>query len=156
PVGHVPAGDISVQLGDTVFCDVGVVYQGYRSDMQRTWYLLRSGESAPPTEVQHGWQTLMRAVDAGVKQLVLGKKGWQVDAAARRQIVKGGYAEPTFAFGHHLGTNAHDGGVVLGPRWERYGKAPSLPVEVDQIFAVEYGLPTGEAGWVSVEDDVRI
>ncbi|MBA3824627.1 MAG: aminopeptidase P family protein [Ktedonobacterales bacterium] len=156
PVGHVPAGDIAAELGDTVFCDVGVAYEGYRSDMQRTWYLLRPGETAPPSEVAHAWGTLMRAVTAGVKHLVPGNKGWQVDAAARRQIVQGGFAEPSFAFGHHLGANAHDGGVVLGPRWERYGKAPSLPIEAEQVFAVEYGIPSGAAGWVSVEDDVRI
>ncbi len=156
PVGHVPAGDIAAEVGDTVFCDVGVAYQGYRSDMQRTWYLLRPSETAPPTEVGHAWATLQRAVDAGVRQLIPGNKGWQVDAAARRQIVRGGFAAPAFAFGHHLGANAHDGGVVLGPKWERYGKAPSLPIELDQVFAVEYGIPTGAAGWVSVEDDARI
>jgi Xaa-Pro aminopeptidase len=158
PVGHVPAGDIPAAPGDLIFCDVGVVYEGYRSDMQRTWYVLRPGETQPPANVQHAWQALMAAVQEGVNRLRPGNKGWQVDAAARRTLVSHGFAEPTFAFGHHLGANAHDGGVVLGPRWERYGKAPQLPIEVDQVFAVEYGIPTGDPylGWVSVEDDVRI
>jgi Xaa-Pro aminopeptidase len=158
PVGHVPAGDIAAEPGDLIFCDVGVVVDGYRSDMQRTWYLLRPDEDRAPANVQHAWDTLMAAVTAGVKKLVPGNKGWQVDAAARKAIVEGGFAAPTFAFGHHLGANAHDGGVVLGPKWERYGRAPLYPIEQDQVFAVEYGIPTSDPylGWVSVEDDVRI
>ena len=158
PVGHVPAGNIAAEPGDVIFCDVGVVYEGYRSDMQRTWYMLRAGEDHAPANVQHAWDTLMAAVTAGVKKLVPGNKGWQVDAAARKVIVDRGFAAPEFAFGHHLGANAHDGGVVLGPRWERYGRAPQYPVEIDQVYAVEYGIPTHEPylGWVSVEDDLRI
>lgn len=158
PVGHVPAGDIPAEMGDLIFCDVGVVFEGYRSDMQRTWYLLKPGETSAPANVQHAWQTLRSAIDSGVSKLVSGNKGWQVDAAARRAIVKGGYAEPQFAFGHHLGANAHDGGVVLGPRWERYGRAPQYPIEVNQVYAVEYGIPVHDPylGWVSVEDDLLI
>jgi Xaa-Pro aminopeptidase len=158
PVGHAPAADIAAEAGDLVFCDVGVVCQGYRSDMQRTWYLLKPGEDRAPAYVQDAWRTLRKAVDAGVKQLRPGAKGWQVDAAARKVIARSGYQEPPFAFGHHLGANAHDGGVVLGPRWERYGRAPSYVIEADQVFAVEYGFPTRDPyrGWVSVEDDLRI
>src|SRR5579875_1031593 len=69
PVGHVPAGDVPAEPGDLVFCDVGVAYEGYRSDMQRTWYLLKPGETRPPANVQHAWDTLQAAVAAGVKKL---------------------------------------------------------------------------------------
>ncbi len=158
PVGHVPAGDIPAEQGDTIFCDVGVIYEGYHSDMQRTWYLLRSDETHAPANVQQAWDTLMAAMEAGVKQLRPGRKGWQVDAAARSTIVGRGLPEPAFAFGHHVGSNVHDGAGVLGPRWERYGRAPFYPIEAGQVYAVEYGLATGDpyAGWVSVEDDVRV
>ncbi len=158
PVGHVPAGDIAAETGDLIFCDVGVVYEGYRSDMQRTWYLLRPDEDHPPANIQIAWDTLMSAVKAGVRQLRPGKRGWQVDAAARRAIRDAGFPEPEFAFGHHLGTNAHDGGGVLGPRWERYGKAPQYPIEVGQVYAVEYAIPSSYPyqGWVSVEDDLQV
>lgn len=158
PVGHVPAGDIPAEAGDLIFCDVGVVYAGYRSDMQRTWYLLKPGEEQPPANVQRAWDALMAAVAAGVRKLTPGTPGWHVDAAARKALTARGFPEPPFAFGHHLGANAHDGGVVLGPRWERYGRAPYLPIVEDQVFAVEYGIPTSDPylGWVSVEDDLRI
>lgn len=158
PVGHVPAGDIPAAPGDLLFCDVGVVCEGYRSDMQRTWYLPRPGETQPPANVQRAWDTLMRAVAAGVAQLRPGRQGWQVDAAARRAITRGGFPAPEFAFGHHLGSTAHDGAGVLGPRWERYGRAPRFPIEVGQVYATEYAIPTSDpfVGWVSVEDDLQI
>ena len=158
PVGHVPAGDIPAAPGDLIFCDVGVVYAGYRSDMQRTWYMLRPGETRAPANVQQAWDTLMAAMTAGVAKLTPGNKGWQVDAAARDAIVKRGFPAPQFAFGHHLGRNAHDGAGVLGPKWERYGRAPLFPIAVGQVYAVEYGIPTSDpyVGWVSVEDDLHI
>lgn len=158
PVGHVAPGNVPATPGDVMFCDVGVVYEGYRSDMQRTWYMLRSGETSAPANVQRAWDALMAAVEAGVRQLRPNHKGWQVDAAARKVIVDRGFPAPEFAFGHHLGANAHDGGVVLGPRWERYGRAPTYRIEPDQIFATEYAIPTSDPylGWVSVEDDLRI
>ncbi len=158
PVGHVPAGNIPAAPGDLIFCDVGVVYDGYRSDMQRTWYLLRPDESRPPDNVRRAWEALMAAVTAGVARMRPGSKGWQVDAAARAQVVKHGFAEPPFAFGHHLGANAHDGAGVLGPRWERYGRAPFYPIEASNVFATEYALPTSDpyVGYVSVEDDLQV
>ncbi|MDQ2830023.1 MAG: hypothetical protein M3Y74_13365, partial [Chloroflexota bacterium] len=45
-------------------------------------------------------------------------------------------AEPQFAFGHHLGRTAHDGGGTLGPRWPRYGATPELLVEEGNVFAL--------------------
>jgi len=158
PVGHVPAGDIAAQPGDTLFCDVGVIFEGYCSDMQRSWYLLRDDEDQAPPHVQNAWNVLMKAAEAGVAMMRPGTPCWKVDAAARQQIVKGGYPAPEFAFGHNLGANAHDGGGVLGPKWERYGKAPTYPIEVGQVYAVEYAVPTHDpyVGWVSVEDNLRV
>jgi Xaa-Pro aminopeptidase len=158
PVGHGVVGDIPAQPGDLIFCDVGVVFDGYRSDMQRTWYLAREGEERPPANVQRAWDALMAAVKAGVAKLRPGNVGWQVDAAARREIVKRGFPAPEFAFGHHLGASVHDGAGVLGPRWERYGRAPYFPLEASNVFATEYAIPTSDpfAGWVSVEDDLQV
>ncbi len=156
--GHVGPGDIAAQPGHLIFVDFGVRLDGYCSDLQRTFYLLHPDEERPPAAVQDTFDTLLGAIDAGAAALRPGVAHWQVDAAARRALVDVGYAEPQFAFGHHLGRTAHDGGGTLGPRWPRYGKTPELLVEEGNVFALEFAVPCREPGhgWVSLEENVLI
>jgi len=58
--------------------------------------------------------------------------------------------------GHQVGRNAHDGGVILGPRWERYGDAVAGEVEVGNVFTLELNVRTEAYGQVSLEEDVLV
>ncbi|MFX1595860.1 MAG: M24 family metallopeptidase, partial [Promethearchaeota archaeon] len=60
------------------------------------------------------------------------------------------------ALGHQIGTNAHDGGVLLGPLWERYGDSPKGIVEEGNIFTLELYVKTKDYGMVSLEEDIVI
>ncbi|MBX0330783.1 Xaa-Pro peptidase family protein [Oscillochloris sp. ZM17-4] len=156
PLGHVaPQPHITVQPGHLVHMDLGVIKEEYCSDIQRMWYVLRPGESAPPAEVQRAWETVIAAIDAGAAALRPGVYGWQVDAAARKVIVDAGYPEYRHALGHGLGRACHDGGPLLGPRWARYGSAPDQLVEVGHIYTLELGVPT-PAGYLALEEDVVV
>ena len=66
-----------------------------------------------------------------------------------------GYEEYLHALGHGLGRACHDGGTLLGPRWERYGDSPEGLVEVGNVFTLELGIQT-EAGYVGLEEDVLV
>jgi Xaa-Pro aminopeptidase len=79
-----------------------------------------------------------------------------VDAASRAAVEKHGFPEPLFAFGHNLGRVAHDGGGVLGPRWERYGKAPEVLVESSNVFAVEMDLEAPGYGLIGLEEEAVV
>ena len=70
-------------------------------------------------------------------------------------IVDGGYPEYMHAFGHGLGRACHDGGPLLGPRWERYGNTPDMQIEVGNIYTLELGVITS-AGYVGLEEDVLV
>lgn len=156
--GHVGPSDIAAAPGHLIFVDLGVRLDGYCSDLQRSFYLLADGEERPPAAVLDCFETLLGALDAGAAALRPGVAHWQVDAAARTALVTAGYEEPRFAFGHHLGRTAHDGGGTLGPHWERYGTTPDLPVEAGNVFALEFAVPCPEAGhgWVSLEENVLV
>jgi Xaa-Pro aminopeptidase len=158
PIGHVGPSDITAQPGHLIFVDLGVCIDGYCSDLQRTYYLLRQGESSPPPAVQAAFDAVWRALGAGAAALQPGVAHWQVDRAARDVLIAAGYPEPQFAFGHHLGRAAHDGGGTLGPRWERYGETPGFPVEAGNVFALEFAVPCAEPGhgWVSLEENVAV
>ncbi len=150
-----PRDDILVAPGHLVHIDLGVQQEGYCSDIQRMWYVRRPGEDAPPPDIQRAFATVVQAIDAGAAALRPGVRGYEVDAAARRVIVDSGYAEYQHALGHGLGRACHDGGTLLGPRWERYGTMPEGIVETGNVFTLELGVQTA-AGYLGIEEDVVV
>jgi Xaa-Pro aminopeptidase len=154
--GHArPRADIHVEPGHLVHIDLGVKQAGYCSDLQRMWYVRRTGEKAPPESVQRALATVVRAIEAGAAALKPGVRGYEVDAAARRVVVEAGYPEFKHGLGHGLGRAVHDGGTMLGPRWPCYGKTPERIVEPGNVFTLELGVAT-EAGYLGLEEDVLV
>jgi Xaa-Pro aminopeptidase len=150
-----PRADIQVEPGHLVHVDLGVSKDGYCSDLQRMWYVRRPGEQGPPENIGKAFATVIRAIEAGAKALRPGVRGHEVDAAARAVVVGEGYPEYKHALGHSVGRAVHDGGTLLGPRWERYGQTPDGRVEVGNVYTLELGLDT-EAGYVGIEEDVVV
>lgn len=155
-VGHAAPGELQTRRGELLHVDFGVSRDDYCSDLQRVWYLLEDGETTPPDDVQRAWDALWAAVDAGIAALRPGIAGWQVDAAARETLASAGYPEPMYSLGHQLGRTAHDGGTLLGPRWDRYGSAPLGIVEPGNVFTVEYGTSVPGRGYIGLEEDVVV
>lgn len=154
--GHgAPRPDLFVQPGHLVHVDLGVQYDGYCSDLQRMWYVRRPGEDRAPPEVERAFATVIQAIEASAAALKPGVQGYQVDQIAREVIVDAGYEEYRHALGHGLGRACHDGGTLLGPRWERYGTTPEGIVEAGNVFTLELGLFTS-AGYVGIEEDVLV
>ena len=85
-----------------------------------------------------------------------GAISWKVDDAARSYIVANGYPEYPHALGHQLGKAAHDGGVGLMPKWERYGSLPYGRLEAGQVFTIEPRLPIEGYGVATIEEIVQI
>ena len=156
PLGHSIPGDTALQPGHLIHVDLGLCCDGFASDLQRTWYWLRDGETQAPEPVRKAFDATRAALDAGVAVLRPGQVGYEVDAASRRAVMELGFPEPPFAFGHHVGHVAHDGAGVLGPRWERYGKAPEVAIEPDNVFAVEMDIEAVGYGIVGLEEEVIV
>jgi Xaa-Pro aminopeptidase len=156
--GHaVPSARLAVTPGQVFHVDFGVRREGYCSDLQRAWYVPRTDERAPPPAVQRGFETIVRAIQAAATALRPGVACWQVDAAARQVIIDAGYPEYDHATGHQVGRSAHDGGGVLGPRWERYGRTPSLTVEPGEVYTLELGINNLDGrGYLGLEEMVVV
>ncbi len=154
--GHAgPRDDIHVEPGHLVHIDLGVQQEGYCSDIQRMWYVRRPGEESAPPEIQRAFDTVLQAIDASAAALRPGAIGWEIDQIAREVVVDNGYEEYKHALGHGLGRACHDGGPLLGPRWERYGNTPMMTIEAGHVYTLELGLITS-AGYVGLEEDVLV
>jgi len=156
PVGHTLPGDHRTARGQLLHIDFGVKRNGFCSDLQRMWYFLDKGERRAPEDVRRAWDACWAALDAGAARLRPGVIGWEVDAAARAALTEAGYPEYQHALGHQLGRAAHDGAVLLGPRWDRYGQAPLGAVEAGNVFTLELGVFVPERGYLGLEEDVLV
>ncbi len=152
-IGHAPPSpDLSVRPGKVFHLDFGVCRDEYCSDIQRAWWVPSPDEPAPPADVQRAFDTVRAAIMAAENALRPGVEGWRVDEAARRVVVEAGYPEYGHATGHHVGRTAHDGGRVLGPRWERYGRTPYYRVEASNVFTLELGIEVEGRGYLGLEE----
>jgi len=156
PVGHAGPTQLTIEPGHLLHFDFGVKENDYCSDIQRMGYVLRSDESEPPAEVQRGFETVRRAIEAARAAMKPGVMGKEVDAIARKVVTDAGYPEYKYATGHQLGRVAHDGGALLGPEWERYGDSPRQLLEEGQVYTLEPGLMVSGYGYVGLEEDVVI
>ncbi len=156
PVGHAGPTEIVIQPGQLIHFDFGVKENAYCSDIQRMAYVLAPGETTPPEPVQRGFETVVRAIQEAVNAMKPGMLGVEIDAIARKIVTDAGYPEYKYATGHHLGRLCHDGGGILGPRWERYGETPNRPLEVGHVYTVEPGLMVPGYGYIGLEEDVLV
>lgn len=145
-----------IEPGHIMNTDFGVRYEGYVSDLQRTWYFLRPGESEAPAEVQRGFATIYGAIQAAAAALKPGVEGWTIDKVARQYIVDAGYEEFPHALGHQVGRSAHDGAGLLCPIWDRYKNLPFLKVEAGQVYTLEPRLTVPGHGVVTIEEMVVV
>jgi Xaa-Pro aminopeptidase len=159
---HAGPTDRVMESGHLMNVDFGMRYEGYCSDLQRTWYCLKPGETAPPPIVMKAFDAVRAAIHKAGSFMKPGVKGVEVDAVARDHITALGFDEYPHALGHQIGRAAHDGAGLLCPRWERYGTKPDSIVEAGQCYTLEpriyvkgYGVATIEEIVVVTADGVR-
>jgi len=156
-IGHgLPSDSITLEPGHVFHIDLGIVVNDYSSDMQRCWYVPGEDEKQIPDDVSKALKAVLGAIDAGAAALKPGAAGWEVDAAARSYLVSQGYEEYMHALGHQVGRVAHDGGVTLGPRWERYGQSPFKKVQANEVYTLELGVIMPNRGYLGLEEMVLV
>jgi len=156
PIGHVRPSEEPITDGCLVHVDFGIVRDGYCSDLQRLWYAAAGKGAVPPEPVLRAYETIVQAIDLAAKALRPGIEGWEVDQKVRDHLTSRGFPEYAHALGHHLGRAVHDGGGVLGPRWERYGNAPYEKVREGNVYTLEPSIHLPAHGLVSLEEDVVV
>ena len=144
PRPHHRPTDTVIEQGHTVIIDVGALFDGYHSDMTRTFVV---GE---PTAVQaEAYELVRRAQRAGVEAVRAGLAARELDAACREVIAVAGWGE-WFVHGtsHGVGLDIHE---------DPFSNTASTDVLVaGDVVTVEPGLYRGDFGGVRIEDLVVV
>lgn len=155
-LAHRSPGDDRVEDGDLLILDHGLAHQGYFSDIARTIYFPQAGETVAPAAELAAFASAKQAIEAAFAAMRPGVAGHEVDAAARQVHLSNGFPEISHATGHQIGRHVHDGGVILGPRWERYGDAPFGELEEGNVFTIEPTILMSPAPSMLVEENVVV
>lgn len=145
-----------VAPGHVLNMDFGVKVNGYCSDLQRTFYVLKPGERAAPADVQKGFDTIVRSIESARQAMKPGVPCIEIDRIARETITAAGYEEFPHALGHQVGRFAHDGTALLGPAWEKYAKKPFQTLEENMVFTLEPRVTVAGKGVATVENMVVV
>lgn len=141
---HGSPGDRKISTGDFLLIDMGVIKNGYCSDITRTFII---GE---PTEEQRRiYDIVLRSVEAGISASGAGVPLGSIDAASRKVIEDEGYGKYfNNRVGHGVGIEVHEAPSV-------HGKNTSL-AEPGNVFTIEPGIYIPGYGGVRIEDIVHI
>ena len=134
-----------VGVGEPVVVDFGATFEGYRSDMTRTFCV----GGAPGDELARVFDTVGEAQRRGVAAVVPGATTGDVDRVCREHIAAAGWAEAfEHGTGHGVGLDIHE--------------APSVSQGATAILApgivvtVEPGVYLAGVGGVRIEDTVVV
>ncbi len=142
---HARPGDRRIRSGDPVVVDFGAVFDGYRSDMTRTFCV--GGE--PTGELARVFEVVAESQRAGVRTVVPGATAGSVDRACRDVIAASGWAERfEHGTGHGVGLDIHEGPSV--------GPGSTAILAPGTVVTVEPGVYLPGTGGVRIEDTLVV
>ena len=153
---HYAPTERAIEKGHILNMDFGVKIDSYVSDMQRTFYILKDGETKAPEDVMHGFNTIVDSIEKARLAMKPGVPAFIIDAECRSYIVEQGYEEFPHALGHQVGRFAHDGTALLGPKWEKYAQKPMQLLEEGMVFTLEPRLTVKDRGVATIEEMVVV
>ena len=135
---------LRIEVGHTVVIDVGAMFDGYHSDMTRTFVNGRA--SAQQMEL---YELVLAAQRAGIAAVRPGLSTQQLDAVCRDTITDAGYGEWfSHGTGHGVGLLIHEDPFV--------GRSSQLDLRVGDVVTVEPGVYREGFGGIRIEDLVVV
>ncbi len=132
--------------GDLLHVDFGVRLMGIVTDQQKNAYVLRPGEVEPPPGMVAGFTKATRMAHIIADELVPGRLGRDVKAAAEARARAEGIE--SLVYSHVQGSWVHDAGAWAIFDWpERYGTHPREPVRPTEFWSIEYSVTAAIPEW---------
>lgn len=138
---HGEPGNNQLEKGQFVLFDLGVVHNGYTSDVTRTLFF---GDQ--PTDHQKEiYETVLKAHDQAIKQVHIGMTAENLDSIARNIISDKGYGIYfNHRLGHGLGQSVHEYPSIMSGN--------KLKLDKKMCFSIEPGIYITNDVGVRIED----
>ncbi|MFZ3577710.1 M24 family metallopeptidase [Virgibacillus sp. DJP39] len=141
---HGNPGDRELKPGDMVLFDMGVVLEGYCSDITRTVAFKSASEKQKEI-----YNTVLKAELASLNASKPGTRIGDLDKIARDIITEAGYGDYfPHRIGHGMGINVHE--------FPSMNHLNDGILKEGMIFTIEPGIYVPGVGGVRIEDDVLI
>jgi len=141
---HGTPGNKAIEKGDFVLFDLGVVYEGYCSDITRTFVFGSVSE-----EQKEIYETVLQAEEAAIQASKVGVEVGKIDRVARNVISEAGYGKYfTHRIGHGLGIDVHE--------YPSMHTNNTLQLEEGMCYTIEPGIYMPHIGGVRIEDMIFI
>lgn len=139
---HAVPSDKVLEEGMSVIVDMGCKFEGYCSDMTRTYFVGRNS-------MEEVYNTVLQANLAGIAAVKPGVRFCDIDRACRKVIEDAGYG-PYFIHrtGHGIGLSVHEPFDVSA--------VDEIVVEEGMCFSIEPGIYLPGQGGVRIEDLVMV
>ncbi len=167
------SADHVVMPGDILSVDAGVGYLDYRTDIKRTAYVLRPGETEAPESIRNAFDKALEITDILTSHWKPGAIAHEVWEATMEDVGELGYqsgqpktggneeVDPRQAevgvYSHSVGNSTHDIGARVAVDWPfAYGDRVRYPLRADAWYSVELHVSTPIPEWDGVVLPIRI
>lgn len=141
---HGVASEKIIENGEMITLDFGCVYQGYVSDITRTFAI-----GDPGKKLRDIYAIVLEAQQEVLLKAQAGVTGAQLDSVARSIIIKAGYGDSFgHSTGHGIGLDIHEGPNISFTNEE--------PLKSGNVITAEPGIYINGLGGVRIEDDLTI
>ena len=141
---HQPTDKVIVE-GEYITVDMGCIYEGYCSDLTRTFPI----GNPQSDEMSKIYQVVLEANKAGIKAVKAGIKGSKLDKITRDVIEAAGYGEFfNHSTGHGVGIDVHE--------FPNVAKNYTKPIPAGSVITIEPGIYVPGLGGVRIEDDIYV
>ena len=169
----------TVEPGDVLSVDAGLAFIDYRTDIKRTAYVLKPGETEPPESLQKAFSDAMKVTDVLTENMKPGAIAHEVWELTMEDIGVMGYyagqpktggaveADPTQPevglYSHSVGNSTHDIGARVAIDWPfAYGDRVRYPLAAEAWYSVELHVSTPIPEWdgkvvpIRIEENARL
>ncbi|SDK43324.1 M24 family metallopeptidase [Sediminibacillus albus] len=139
---HGTPGQDKIEPGDLVLFDLGVVFEGYCSDITRTVAYKNIG-----ADQEKIYQTVLAAQEKAIQEAQIGNAAGKMDQSAREHIASQGYGQYfTHRIGHGIGVDVHE--------YPSLTSENDLSLQEGMSFTIEPGIYVPNVGGVRIEDEL--
>jgi Xaa-Pro aminopeptidase len=163
----------TVQPGDVISVDAGLGFIDYRTDIKRTAYVLKPGETEPPESIRKAFADALevtRVLTANMKPDAIAHEVWEktmeeVQAKGYRVSYPGAGGSvkeeqneaEVGIYCHSVGNSTHDIGARVAVDWPfAYGDRVRYPLALNAWYSVELHVTTPVSDWNGKTVPIRI